>query len=222
MHLTSKHIHDLKITQSCPAASSPFVQTSKLNQLAFRIGLFGLETPRLPAISKALEVKLINQEQDLVLLLKRLQIGAYELNLLRGRALKLKDNSSAKLAHRNMANSSSGSNNAHTYNTNYYSLPIMLASFIFDTLHVISSNINFDQLKTNNQDNINSMTDQQLGFEASIAVIGMKANISEAQHALLCEGVRRQKGDLSLTLLLTFKDEVYIKSIYLSRLFWKF
>ncbi len=176
------------------------MKTSRLNQLAFRIGLFGLETPRLPAISKALEVKLINQEQDLVHLLKRLQIGSYELNLLRDRARKLKDYAT-KLTQtqRNSASST------HTYNTYYYSLPIMLASFTFDILSFINLNQSGgDQVKVTEESNV---TDQQLGFDASIAVIGMKANISESQHALLCEGVRRQKGDLALTLLLTYKDD---------------
>ena len=175
------------------------MKTSRLNQLAFRIGLFGLETPRLPAISKALEVKLINQEQDLVKLLKRLQIGAYELNLLRDRARKLKDYATnLTQTQRNSASTT------HTYNTYYYSLPIMLASFTFDILSFINLNLSGDQVKLTEESNV---TDQQLGFDASIAVIGMKANISESQHALLCEGVRRQKGDLALTLLLTYKDD---------------
>jgi len=35
----------------------------------------------------------------------------------------------------------------------------------------------------------------------------MKANASESAHPILCEGIRRQKGDLALNLLLTHKDE---------------
>ena len=153
--------------------------TSKLNQLAFRIGLFGLETPRLPAISKALEVKLINQEQDLANLLKRLQIGAYELNLLRDRATKLKENGSKCL----LAHQPTPRNN--TYTTNYHSLPIMLASFIFDTLHCVTSSYQpGSSYERHNNVGDDDSDDQQLGFDASISVIGMKANISEAQHAL--------------------------------------
>jgi hypothetical protein len=35
----------------------------------------------------------------------------------------------------------------------------------------------------------------------------MKANVSESAHGILCEGIRRQKGDLALNLLLTYKDD---------------
>ena len=159
------------------------IATSKLNKLAFRIGLFGLETPRLPAISKALEVKLLNQEQELVNLLKRLQIGTFELNLLRDRAAKLRDIGPNYIQlQRNTG-----------YSMNFYSLPAMLGSFIFEVLHSHSSS--------------SPSEDQQLAFESSLALLGMKANISESQHPLLCEGIRRHKGDLALTLLLTFKDD---------------
>lgn len=163
--------------------TSQAIATSKLNKLAFRIGLFGLETPRLPAISKALEVKLLNQEQELVNLLKRLQIGTYELSLLRDRAAKLRDIGPNYIQlQRNTG-----------YTINFYSLPAMLGSFIFEVLH--------------NQPSSSPSEDQQLAFESSLALLGMKANISESQHPLLCEGIRRHKGDLALTLLLTFKDD---------------
>merc|ERR1712012_56216 len=49
-------------------------------------------------------------------------------------------------------------------------------------------------------------TDEQLGFEAAVAAIGLKANVSEADHPLLCEGTRRQRGDLALLLLVQYKD----------------
>ncbi len=39
-----------------------------------------------------------------------------------------------------------------------------------------------------------------------MAAIGMKANVSEAEHPLLCEGTRRQRGDLALLLLTHYKD----------------
>ena len=155
-------------------------ETSELNQLAFRIGLFGLEQPRLPAISKALEVKLINQELELVNLLKKIRIGSYEINLLRDRAVKLRDIGPQFVRQQRTRN-------------NYYTLPIMLASFIFDILH--------------NYGDGSSSDDQQLAFEAGCSVLDMKVNISESQHSLLCEGIRRQKGDLALNLLLTYKDD---------------
>jgi hypothetical protein len=164
-------------------------KTSKLNQLAFRVGLFGLETPRLPAISKSLEVKLINQEQELAGLLKRLDIGSLELGLVKQRAQTLRT-----LSPRQMLSQSQ-----RGFNYNYHSLPITLASFIFECLqnHGSSSEL---------QPNVDELSDQELAFEACLTVLGMRATISESQHALLCEGIRRQRGELALTLLLTYKD----------------
>lgn len=52
-------------------------------------------------------------------------------------------------------------------------------------------------------------TDEQLGFDAAVAALGLKANVSEAQHPLICEGIRRQKGDLAIALLLQYKDDQY-------------
>lgn len=50
-------------------------------------------------------------------------------------------------------------------------------------------------------------TDECLGFEAATAALGLKANVSEAEHPLLCEGTRRQRGELALTLLSFYKDD---------------
>lgn len=36
-------------------------------------------------------------------------------------------------------------------------------------------------------------SDEALGFEAAVAALGLKANVSEADHPLLCEGTRRQR-----------------------------
>lgn len=164
-------------------ASNQLPFDSDLAHLAFRIGLLGLETPRLPAISKALEVKLINQEHELVSLLKRLSIGPNELELLRDRANKLKNINP-------MHAQKQGTGNSNNYW--YYSLPLMLASYLFDVLYNIGQD------------------DQELAFDSALAALGMKANMSESQHPLLCEGIRRQRGELALTLLLTFKGKCFI------------
>lgn len=37
-------------------------------------------------------------------------------------------------------------------------------------------------------------------------ILGLKPCVSEAEHPLLCEGMRRQRGELALTLLLRYKD----------------
>uniref|UniRef100_A0A3Q4I2P5 Zinc finger, SWIM-type containing 8 n=1 Tax=Neolamprologus brichardi TaxID=32507 RepID=A0A3Q4I2P5_NEOBR len=49
--------------------------------------------------------------------------------------------------------------------------------------------------------------DEELGFEAAVAALGMKTTVSEAEHPLLCEGTRRVKGDLALALMITYKDD---------------
>ena len=36
--------------------------------------------------------------------------------------------------------------------------------------------------------------------------VGLKANVSEADHPLLCEGTRRQRGDLAISMLVHYKD----------------
>jgi hypothetical protein len=142
---------------------------------AFKIAIFGLEACRQPAKSKALEVKLFNQEQELVNLLKRIQLGQNELILLKDRAQKLKDLELRKCKGDGL-------------------LPIMLASYIFEILCL-------------NDYGRSSPTDELLGFEAAITALGLKTSLNETQYPLLCEGLRRQKGDLALTLLLTYKDD---------------
>jgi len=38
-------------------------------------------------------------------------------------------------------------------------------------------------------------------------VVGLKGSVSEAEHPLLCEGTRRQKGELAVAMLVQFKDD---------------
>jgi len=38
-------------------------------------------------------------------------------------------------------------------------------------------------------------------------LVGLKANVSEAEHPLLCEGTRRQKGELAVAMLVHYKDD---------------
>ena len=187
----------LKVTAQTSKLTSR--KKKSLNNLSFRIGIFGLDTPRMPAVSKALEVKLINQEQEMVNLLKRLKCGSFELNLLTERAIKLKDCGVAY----NQAQ-------RHNYPNNYQALPVMLASFIFDTFQAqdkVASVLLGEQTIETSEQTAKLVEQQNLGFEAAVAVLGMKANVSESQHSLLCEGIRRQKGDLALTLLLAYKDD---------------
>jgi len=38
--------------------------------------------------------------------------------------------------------------------------------------------------------------------------IGMKANVSEADHPLLCESTRKQRGELAVSMLTHYKDDL--------------
>lgn len=64
---------------------------SEHHQLAFRVGLYALEMVRTPASTKALEVKLNNQETELVALLKKLPTGREQLMLAREKASQIRD-----------------------------------------------------------------------------------------------------------------------------------
>ena len=49
--------------------------------------------------------------------------------------------------------------------------------------------------------------DSELAFEAAVVALWMKNNVSEADHPLVCEGIRRQRGELACALLVIFKDD---------------
>ncbi|XP_069979906.1 zinc finger SWIM domain-containing protein 8 homolog isoform X3 [Penaeus vannamei] len=150
--------------------------------LAFQVAMFGLEMARPPASTKPLEVKLANQESDLVFLLKRLLLGPLELAVIRDKAEKMR---SGTLKSRGEA-----------------LLPLMLASFLFDALVITGNN-----KSTVGGQSYRQPQDEALGFDAAVAAIGMKANVCEADHPLLCEATRRQRGELALTLLTHYKDD---------------
>lgn len=183
--------HQLSVLASATLAKCAFLCTvlaenSEHYHLAFRICLFGLEMPRPPASTKPLEVKLANQEADLLTLLKKIPLGQAELKIIREKAEQLKDGT---LKSRGEA-----------------LLPIMLASFIFDALLMPSVSGKETRNKIMSM-SYRTPTDENLGFEAAVAALGLKANVSEAEHPLLCEGTRRQRGELALTLLYYYKDE---------------
>lgn len=183
--------HQLSVIASATLAKCAFLCTvlaenSEHYHLGFRICLFALELQRPPASTKPLEVKLANQENDLLNLLKRIPLGVMELRVIRERAEQLRD---GMLRSRGEA-----------------LLPIMLASFIFDALVIPSVTGKEMRMKVMNNSS-RTPSDENLGFEAAVAALGLKANVSEAEHPLLCEGTRRQRGDLALTLLYYYKDE---------------
>lgn len=190
-----KHInpisHQVSVLASATLSKCAFLCTvladnSEHYHIAFRVCLFGLEMPRPPASTKPLEVKLANQESDLLALLKKIPLNAMELKIIRDRAEALRDGT---LKSRGEA-----------------LLPIMLASFIFEALVMPSVSGKENRMRVMCA-SYRYPTDENLGFEAAVAALGLKANVSEAEHPLLCEGTRRQRGDLALTLLSYYRDE---------------
>ena len=155
------------------------------HNLAFRIGMFALELQRPPASTKALEVKLAYQESEIAALLKKIPLVTNEMNAIRGRAEELREGTLCD--YRPV-------------------LPLMLASFIFDVLCTPVVSPTGCRPPSRNWNN-EMPGDEELGFEAAVAALGMKTTVSEAEHPLLCEGTRREKGDLALALMITYKDD---------------
>ncbi|KAH8274690.1 hypothetical protein KR018_010054, partial [Drosophila ironensis] len=204
--------HQLTVVASATLSKCAFLCTvlsenSEHYHIGFRICLFALEMPRPPASTKPLEVKLANQEADILALLKRLPLGDAELEVIRERAEQLRSG---------------------TFKTRGEALlPINLATFIFDALVTYSPHLNVNPAAIIQGPVAAAATaavlsgakaaarifvykqinDENLGFDAAVAALGLKANVSEAEHPLLCEGTRRQRGDLALTLLYQYKDE---------------
>ncbi|XP_050442654.1 zinc finger SWIM domain-containing protein 8 homolog isoform X2 [Adelges cooleyi] len=163
-----------EILQKCYFLCSVLAERKEYYLHAFKIGLYGLEMPRLPASTKPLEVKMAHQEAEILNHLKRmLPFDKPETKILRERAILLREGQ---------------------YKTRGDSLlPLNLATFIFDCLVLYQSPSP-------------GKTDESLGFEAAVAVLGMKANISEAENPLLCEGIRRQRGELALNIIIRYKN----------------
>ncbi|XP_018670723.2 zinc finger SWIM domain-containing protein 8 [Ciona intestinalis] len=154
--------------------------------LAFRVGLQGLELKRLPASSKALEVKLFYQQGELANLMKRLPLGPREV-------LKLCEKANV------LANIEATHDFQHV-------LPLMLTTFIFDAFCQTVASQSGRTASNSSRREITS-NEQEVGFAAAVAALGFKINVSEAEHPLLCEGTRKQKGELALQMLLLYKDQ---------------
>lgn len=171
--------------------SSVLAEEHECFHLAFKVGMFGLELPRPPASCKALEVKLAYQETELLNLLKKIPLGPAEVNVLRDKAEQLRDRT---IKSRGDA-----------------LLPLTLASFIFDSLCLpvfpLGSTNSRPPSRSVQISIARSPGDEKLGFEGAVAALGMKANVSEADHPLLCESTRRQRGELAITMLVHYKDD---------------
>ena len=218
------HIHISDFATS-PIARCAFLctilnESSEFQQVAFRIGLLGLEICRMPATTKALEVRLLHCEQEICQELKKITLGQHEIDVLRQRA--------EHLCARLLNTRDDGA-----------LLPLSLATYIFETLRSLSlyrmssnststgslsQTFALSSIEKNNQLN---ESDELLAFDTAICALGAKCFISEgkpmsflkashllmpslsilAQNPILCEGIRRQRSDLALNLLTLYKDD---------------
>ncbi|KHN87654.1 Zinc finger SWIM domain-containing protein 8 [Toxocara canis] len=165
------------------------------HRLAFSLALCALELPRGPAATKFLEVKLYHLEAELVTLLRRLEIGALELQLVRDRARKFITNASvfATSPHARV-------------------LPISLAHYILDALsysHNVSSSCQGRRSSSGIATRSSAQrrpSDEELAVKVALEALGMKLMVSEADYPMLCESTRRQRGELANTMLMRYKD----------------
>ncbi|KAF0307970.1 Zinc finger SWIM domain-containing protein 8 [Amphibalanus amphitrite] len=180
----------------CHFLCTVLAEEQEHHHLAFQVGLYGLEMCRPPASTKPLEVKLANQEAELLQLLRRIPLWPSELAVLRQRAECLR---SGELKTRGEA-----------------LVPLTLATLIVDALVAPSlssarngggSSSGSGTSAAGSSTNHRLPGDEELGFEAAVTALGLKANVSEADHPLLCEGTRRQRGELATLLLVHYKDD---------------
>lgn len=50
--------------------------------------------------------------------------------------------------------------------------------------------------------------DEELAIKVALEALGMKLAVSEADHSMLCESTRLQRGDLALTMLLRWISNI--------------
>jgi hypothetical protein len=70
---------------------------------------------------------------------------------------------------------------------------LILGDFIFDAL-ILSRHVR-------------QPDDDNLGFRCALSALGVRINVIETEHPLLCEGIRRQRGGLALSLITHYKDD---------------
>ncbi|RUS70320.1 hypothetical protein EGW08_021917 [Elysia chlorotica] len=175
---------------------SVLCEDEECHHLAFKIGMFGIELARPPASNKALEVKLAHQESELLQLLKRISPSPREIEEIKFKAEQLRDGT---LKSRGGA-----------------LLPLSLASFIFDVLCVPMSIIKLHGPYNFLAENFQTFCALDL---VSLSFLpGMKANIAEADHQLLCESTRRQKGEIATAMLVHYKDDQVKLSLIMDKL----
>ncbi|VDK62505.1 unnamed protein product [Onchocerca ochengi] len=164
----------------------------KTHRLAFTLAISVLELPRSPAANKFLEVKLYYLETELVSLLRRIEIGVSELQIIRDRARKFVENAILLASVPQPC-----------------VLPISLGHYILDSLS-FSHNTCHGRRTTSGIVTKTGVQrrpcDEELAIKVALEALGMKLVVSEADYPMLCESTRLQRGDLALTMLLRYKD----------------
>lgn len=166
------------------------LQDCGTRHLAFRLALFVLELSRQPAATKLFEVKMHHLESLLVGIIRRIRWGPAEMNLFRERATRMKS------PHLQLA----------------AVMPWNLAILIFQALSGIIDGEQTDLAA------VRQPGDEQLGFDAAVAALGWRFAVSEIEYPLLCEGLRRLRGELAMNLLIRYKDNHERMALTMDRL----
>ena len=172
-------LESLRLLENIEFLVSILINSDEHQDCAFILGLFALALRRPPSANKAAEVRLFHIQTEIVKYLKQIDVIGNE-----GRLSEVR-----KYASRIIAADEEGWIGQHPRDGHV--LPLILARFIFESLDGIKEN----------------QCDRELGFWAATVSLGFKLCTSENEHPLLCEGARRQKGELALKLLVKFKED---------------
>jgi len=215
--------------------SNVLIDDPENHNLVFRLIIFGVEMKRSPAATKPLEVKLINQKHDLITLLKTIPLHETELDILREKAqaichglfqenhdalttlifgnyifeaLVLSKSLNSVICNARPVNDGTRVGSSLNYNQG--------VQYQLDDHHLPPGDIN-QQQGSHSSDQLRQQCsvivhgklplDSSLGFQAALSAISVKVNLPEVDHPLLCEGTRRQRGELALSLLTYYKDD---------------
>lgn len=225
---------------------SILIDDQENHNLVFRLVLFGVEMKRSPAATKPLEVKLINQQQDLMTLLKSIALHEEELLTLREKARAICNGSSdcnsnalttlilgnfifevlvlsrsptlSNCNPRGVENSRSGSTSSYNQSGQYQLEDHFLQP---GDANQQANLLNGDQPRQSCSIVIHGKlpSDATLGFNAALSALSVKVNLLEVDHPLLCEGTRRQRGELAISLLIHYKDDQEKLDLILKHLF---
>ncbi|KAI1726254.1 zinc finger SWIM domain-containing protein 4 [Ditylenchus destructor] len=191
-------------TTNCKSVNSVELAGNTEKLLALELALAVMRNPRGPAATRSLEVYTHYLEYELFGLLQKIEIGPAELRLVREVAksyiFSLRQNPPSRVI----------------------VPPTTMSHYIMNALSYsyqmgdVSSNATSSRSRNNtgcpspvSSPEVTSMRrpeDDNLALEVCLEVLGMRVFVSETDHPMLCEGIRRQRGDLAMVLLLRNRD----------------